>query len=806
MNNAPTVQDADSDQSAIRNPQSAIDYFTVADIARACRKDKETIRAAALREQWPMRWNGNRQEFSPSPEIARIMIATPASERQGRGITVKFADLHDETQIEIVLRREKAVLLYRDNLHLGKEIALETTAAIMRATFPNFKCSARNLRRWNARYGQYGLDGLVEQKRGNVGRKAFADQLDEQTVLRYKAAAIEHGNARKGDGKPQLNKARAYRSMVADPTLRGPIREWLHGAHASKSYMPPSVRRALDSSILTASLIQRGPKAAKLDGPYTECNYDNLKAGTAFTADDMTANVYVWCEWNNEQGFMLIRPQILAAMDIGSMCWLNVRAVIRPKSQYNRDDVWGLIGDVLDDYGKFEIAILEGGTWQSKEIIGQLFDDETRVGGLRALGCKVIHTRTPRGKIIEVAFNSLQHAADNCIGFCGRIERVDCPENVKQALALVKSGKDHPRQHFLHISEYRAHLAAVMKELNHERNDGKICHGLCPKDKWDQDNEGVQRVAFPDSSKRLYRSHFSVVAANKNGVLVKTGTGKYQISYTYSHPDLVPHRGRRVAVFWNDYDPDTAAVIYTILNGKPQELICVAPRAGTPPRVGATEAQLRAESTRKSLMMNVARTERASMAEHLQRNWKTPAALAKTAEIDQQLQAVKKEQSQRVQSGNNAAKFRAIKKRQAAAAETNDPSDQSDPSDVSDQPQQRQTSTESTESISVNDDGTVDYQLQPTGSDQAQYVDYLLSRLTEFRKAGASFGQAIGNVSIAITTKIAKAHLGCDLHDESQFETVCEYLKTKIDATILGKRNAAQGIPSYHAFEEHITA
>jgi len=632
-------------------------YFAAADIALALAVHKKRVLRVARRDAWPQRTDGYRLLLQPPPDIAALIIARPISPSSPIR-PIHFADLvHSDPQRELVLRREQAVRLLQENLHLGKEVALVSTAAIIRATYPGFRCQARALREWLKRYQAHGLDGLVDQKRGRVGRKPFAADLDQTDILRARAAAIEFGAARKGDGKPALNIARSYRdTLVANPTITGPARRWLHGANASKSYVPPSVRQALASAPLTATLIQRGPKAAKLDGAWTECDYSEVPAGRAFTADDMTANVYVWTEWPNEQGFILIRPQILAAMDIGSMSWLCLRAVIRPKGQYNHDDVWGLIGDVFDDFGLYPIAVLEGGTWQSKEITGQLCDDEVRFGGLRALGCKVIHTRTPRGKIIETAFNTLQHAADNCVGFCGRNERVDCPETVKQQLAAVRSGKAHPREFFQHISAYKTHLSHVMNSLNHERSDGKILRGLAPADKWAQDNP--QNPRFPDSSKWMYRASYRVNEVTRNGVRISTGSGKYQLHYTYSAPELVAHRGRRVAIFWNDYDPDTDAVIYTIRAGKPDQLICVAPRVQSLPRFGATGDQVHAESTRKAALANVARVERASLAPFLQRSAQSsvrPSTLDSRLSAD--LSAARQEQGRRIRTRKTLRDF-----------------------------------------------------------------------------------------------------------------------------------------------------
>ena len=622
----PDGQAAPVATTATGEPLSS-DFFSASDIARALGIHKKRVLRAARRDAWPTKTTGYRLLLQPPPEIAAIIVASPSPGGEGRGeggrITVKFADLaHSDQQREKTLRRETAVKMLRENLHLGKTIALETTAAIMRAQFPGFKCQPNALRQWDARYTAAGLDGLVEQKRGVVGIKPFAADLDNEDILRARAAAIEHGSARKGDGKPQLNIARAYRNaLVGNPSITGPARAWLHGDYSSKSYVPPSVRQALTAAPLTASLIQRGPRAAKLDGAWTECDYSNVRAGDAFTADDMTANVYVWSPWPGDQGFIVMRPQILAAMDIGSMCWLGLRAVMRPKGQYNHDDVWGLIGDIFDDFGLFKIAVLEGGTWQSKEITGHLCDDETRFGGLRALGCKVIHTRTPRGKIIETAFNTLQHAADNCRGFCGRRERIDRPEILKQQLYAVEKGHAHPRQYFMDLMEYRHHLETVMRNLNDERGDGKILRGQSPAEKWSDD--APQNRQLPDNAKWMYRASYAVNTVTRNGVRISTGSGKYAMHYYYSAPALVEQRGRRVATFWNDYDPDTDAVVYSIRNGRPHELICVAPRVQPLSRFGASQEEMHAESTRKAALANVARVERATLAPYLQR---TPPA------------------------------------------------------------------------------------------------------------------------------------------------------------------------------------
>ena len=83
-------------------------------------------------------------------------------------------------------------------------------------------------------------------------------------------------------------------------------------------------------------------------------------------------------------------------------------------------------------------------------------------------------------------------------------------------------------------------------------------------------------------------------------------------------------------------------------------------------------------------------------------------------------------------------------------------------------------------------------------------MDYLLGRLTDFRKQGAAFGQHFTQaITLGITRRIAEKSLGCSLHDEGRSDEIISHLKDKIDATILGKNNSAKGHKNYHAFEEH---
>jgi hypothetical protein len=87
-----------------------------------------------------------------------------------------------------------------------------------------------------------------------------------------------------------------------------------------------------------------------------------------------------------------------------------------------------------------------------------------------------------------------------------------------------------------------------------------------------------------------------------------------------------------------------------------------------------------------------------------------------------------------------------------------------------------------------------------------RYIEYLIKRLTLFRRAGASFGQRRkGVVHAGGTRSILENELGNlpkDLPVE-KFDDLVATIKAKIDNTALGRRNKARGIRNYHPFEEH---
>lgn len=485
----------------------------------------------------------------------------PPADAGGKGERrVRFVDLcHSGDQRAKVLRREAAVLRVK-RLQLdgnGVEMALKLTSGELRdeGVRPN---SVSAIRSWITRYDEHGLDGLVEQKQGVVGQRAV--EIPEEIRRQACAASIEYGTlGRQG----RQNFARSFREVIVNhPDATPEMRERYHGCTASKSHVPPSVRRALSQPPAVRDLTQ-GPKAARLNSPYTPCDWAQVKSGRVVTGDDMTCNVYCWVEFPNAQGFIVLRPQLIALLDCGSLRWLLARIVVRPKGQYNSDDVWGVIGDLADSYGIYPEFLFEGGIWRSNKVRGERtgISDDDRFGGLRTFGSILRHAHTPRAKPIEERFNQLQYAGDRLPGYAGRNERQDCPEATRKILAAIEAKQLHPRGQLLHLSDLRKHFGQIMEALNNERQDGVILRGMCPNEKWAMDDPKFP--IFPTAAKWLYRSTKNIVNVRRDGQLrIVVGSGKFATAYLYRSAEvLLPISGRKVVVYWNLDHPEADCIV-----------------------------------------------------------------------------------------------------------------------------------------------------------------------------------------------------------------------------------------------------
>ena len=84
------------------------------------------------------------------------------------------------------------------------------------------------------------------------------------------------------------------------------------------------------------------------------------------------------------------------------------------------------------------------------------------------------------------------------------------------------------------------------------------------------------------------------------------------------------------------------------------------------------------------------------------------------------------------------------------------------------------------------------------------YIDYLIARYYEFKKADKSYGSKQKFSHAVLHTNIQKKFGAKTFFiPETKFEELCRHLKAMIDRTIQGKRNHSKGISNYHSFADH---
>ena len=84
------------------------------------------------------------------------------------------------------------------------------------------------------------------------------------------------------------------------------------------------------------------------------------------------------------------------------------------------------------------------------------------------------------------------------------------------------------------------------------------------------------------------------------------------------------------------------------------------------------------------------------------------------------------------------------------------------------------------------------------------YIDYLLKHYYDYRKADASYGRFRPFSHAEIHTTIhSRFKAKTFFIHTSRFVELCDYVKSRADQTIQGKRNRSRGIPNYESFERY---
>jgi hypothetical protein len=446
----------------------------------------------------------------------------------------------------------------------------------------------RKLKRWTA--GGRVPAAIADARRKNPGRPAPKFSQEEEHA--FIAKALQSGGA----------VTQAWRESKDSGVFNSRISQHYTSTPASKSYVPSRIRKLIANKLKMLRDHHHGPQAAKLNGAFINRDPSTFDAGDWFQADDVTLPNYYYTR--SEEGFQLVRGQFLAMCDVRTTFILGY--VLIPQRNYTAHHIRNLTTAVADTYGLPRRGFYyENGMWRTARLLHGRADEinwhQTEMG-LRGLGLQFRHAKLPRGKVIERVFGLLQNYLESEPGYAGRDERHDKFERVQEQLSLVRRGKAHPQDFFLSEAEYLQRLGVIVDKYNNERQEGKYCPGLSPKEAFEKFHGEEPRIRLAPSCRHLLATHKMRVRSGRNGISFRFGKEQF----TYKSQETGKLRGEELIVWFNVENP--SAISVTNLKEDPRTLFTVereikVPGMDAPPEVlNAALAQNEAhEEYRKAL-------------------------------------------------------------------------------------------------------------------------------------------------------------------------------------------------------------
>jgi hypothetical protein len=428
----------------------------------------------------------------------------------------------------------------------------------------------RKLKRWIA--GGRVPAAIADARRKNPGRPTpkFSEQEEHALIAK---------SLRSGGGLAQ-----AWRESREKGLLGTRVSQHYTSTPARKSYVPDRIRKLIANKVKILRDHHHGPRRAKLNGAYINRDPSTFHAGDWFQADDCTLPNYYYTE--SDEGFQLVRGQFLAMCDVRTTFILGY--VLIPQRNYTAHHIRNLTTTVADTYGLPRRGFYyENGMWRTARLLHGRRDEinwfQTEMG-LRGLGLQFCHAKLPRGKVIERVFGLLQSHLESVPGYAGRDERHDKFERVQEQLSLVRRGKAQPEDFFLSEPEYLKRLEAIVRIYNEERQEGKYCPGLSPREAFEEFHGEEPRIRLGASCRHLLATHKMRVRSGRNGISFRFGKEQF----TYKSFETGRLIGQELIAWFNVENP--SAISVTNLKEDPQSLFTVereikVPGMDAPPEV-----------------------------------------------------------------------------------------------------------------------------------------------------------------------------------------------------------------------------
>jgi hypothetical protein len=428
----------------------------------------------------------------------------------------------------------------------------------------------RKLRSWVA--GGRVPAAIADARNKNPGRPAPTFSEEEEHALIAKSL-------RSGGGLAQ-----AWRESREKGLLGTSVSQHYTSSPTRKSYVPGRIRKLIANKVKILRDHHHGPRQAKLNGAYVNRDPSTFHAGDWFQADDCTLPNYYYTE--TDEGFALVRGQFLAMCDCRTTFILGY--VLIPQRNYTAHHIRNLTTIVADTYGLPRRGFYyENGMWRTARLLHGRRDEinwfQTEMG-LRGLGLQFCHAKLPRGKVIERVFGLLQNLLESVPGYAGRDERHDKFERVQEQLSLVRRGKAQPEDFFLSEADYLKQLEAIVRIYNNERQEGKYCPGLSPREAFEKFHGEEPRIRLGSSCRHLLATHKMRVRSGRNGISFRFGKEQF----TYKSRETGALRGEELIIWFNVENPSVISV--TNLKEDPRTLFTVereisVPGMDAPPEV-----------------------------------------------------------------------------------------------------------------------------------------------------------------------------------------------------------------------------
>ncbi len=487
------------------------------------------------------------------PELRKRVSFTPTALKPLQELISSFENPASPTELEKDCLWIYAFEHYeRENERCGKPQAIKRStlkflfenASFLGKSEKGIKLQFdRKLKRWIA--GGRIPAAIADVRRKNPGRPAPKFSEEEEHALIAKSL-------RSGGGVAQ-----AWRESRDKGLFDTRVLQHYTSTPATKSYVPSRIRKLITNKLKMLRDHHHGPRRAKLNGAFINRDPSTFNAGDWFQADDCTLPNYYFTE--SDEGFALVRGQFLAMCDVCTTFILGY--VLIPQRNYTAHHIRNLTTIVADTYGLPRRGFYyENGMWRTARLLHGRRDEinwhETEMG-LRGLGLQFCHAKLPRGKVIERVFGLLQNHLESEPGYAGRDERHDKFERVQEQLSLVRRGKAQPEEFFLSEAEYLKRLEGIVRIYNNERQEGKYCPGLSPKEAFERFHGEEPRIRLGPSCRHLLATHKMRVRSGRNGISFRFGKEQF----TYKSRETGALRGEELIVWFNVENPSVISVI-----------------------------------------------------------------------------------------------------------------------------------------------------------------------------------------------------------------------------------------------------